>query len=318
MMTITGRVAGAPISWGVCEVPGWGHQMTAERVLSEMHAAGFGATELGPEGFLPPSRARALLEENGLQLVAGFVPAVLHEEVERAGIDAIAATADMIADLGGRMLVLAASTGREGYEAGNRLDRDGWSALGRGIERAAALAEDRGLRVALHPHQGTVVERPEDVGRLLEISDVGLCLDTGHVLVGGGDPLELARDAASRVVHVHLKDASASVAEQVSAGHLGYRDAVRAGLYRSLGDGDLDVTAVVRVLEQSGYAGWYVLEHDEVLDREPEDASGPIRDVRRSLAFLERAWEEVGTATKGEGPWWRERRARRVEEGVDR
>lgn len=300
MMTLAGRVAGAPISWGVCEVPGWGHQMTAERVLSEMHAAGLGATELGPEGFLPPSRARALLANNDLKLVAGFVPAMLHEEAGLRGrLDAVAASADLIADLGGQVLVLAASVGREGYDVTNRLDRDGWSALGRGIERAAALAEDRGLRVVLHPHHGTVVERPQDVERLLEITDVGLCLDTGHILVGGGDPLELARDAASRIVHVHLKDASASVAEQVSAGRLGYRDAVRAGLYRPLGDGDLDVTAVVRVLEQSGYGGWYVLEHDEVLDREPEEASGPILDARRSLVFLERAWEGVGTATRG-------------------
>ena len=298
-MTLTGRVAGAPISWGVCEVPGWGHQMTADRVLSEMHAAGFGATELGPEGFLPPSRARALLEKNWLQLVAGFVPAVLHEEAERGGLDAIAAIADLIADLGGQVLVLAASSGREGYEATNPLDRDGWTSLGRGIDRAVALAGDRGLRVAFHPHHGTVVERPADIERLLEMSEVGLCLDTGHVLIGGGDPLELARGAATRVVHVHLKDASASVAEQVAAGRLGYRDAVRAGLYRPLGDGDLDVAAVVRALEQSGYGGWYVLEHDEVLDREPEDASGPIQDARRSLAFLERAWEEVGAATRG-------------------
>ena len=298
-MTLTGRVAAAPISWGVCEVPGWGHQMTADRVLSEMRAAGFGATELGPEGFLPPARARALLEKHGLQLVAGFVPAVLHEGDERGGLDAVAASADLIAGLGGQVLVLAASTGREGYEATNRLDRLGWAALGRGIVKAVALAGDRGLGVALHPHHGTVVERPADVERLLEISDVGLCLDTGHVLIGGGDPLELARGAAPRVVHVHLKDVSASLAEQVAAGLLGYRDAVRAGLYRPLGDGDLDVAGVVRSLEQSGYDGWYVLEHDEVLDREPEAASGPIHDVRRSLSFLERAWEEVGTATRG-------------------
>jgi inosose dehydratase len=299
-MTLDGRVAGAPISWGVCEVPGWGHQMTADRVLSEMRAAGLRATELGPEGFLPPARARALLDNNGLQLVAGFVPAVLHEEADlRGGLDAIGASADLIADLGGRVLVLAAATSREGYEATGRLDRDGWSILGRGIDRVVALAEDRGLRVALHPHHGTVVERPADVERLLEISEVGLCLDTGHVLVGGGDPLELARGATPRIVHVHLKDVSAPVAEQVAAGRLGYRDAVRAGLYRPLGEGDLDVTAVVRTLEQSGYAGWYVLEHDEVLDREPKEASGPIHAARRSLAFLERAWEEVGTATRG-------------------
>jgi inosose dehydratase len=274
--------------------------MTAGRVLSEMRSLGLGATELGPDGFLPEASARALLADNGLALVAGFVPAVLHDEVElRRGLDAIASSADLIAGLGGRTLVLAASTGSRGYEAAEPLDADAWSALARGIDRVSELAADRGLRVALHPHHGTVVERPEDMDRLLEVSGVGVCLDTGHIMVGGGDSLALARGAATRVVHVHLKDVSAALAERVAAGALGYRDAVREGLYRPLGDGDLDVGAVVRVLEESGYDGWYVLEHDEVLEHEPEEGSGPVRNARRSLAFLERTWEEVAAATSG-------------------
>jgi inosose dehydratase len=298
--SLAGRVAGAPISWGVCEVPGWGYQMTAGRVLSEMRSLGLGATELGPEGFLPEASARTLLRDNELELVAGFVPAVLHEEGDlRRGLDAVAASADVIAGLGGRTLVLAASSGREGYEVTDRLRPDEWSQLGRGLRRVQELASDRGLDVALHPHHGTVVQRPRDVERVLDVSEVGLCLDTGHVMIGGGDPLALARGAAPRVAHVHLKDVSAAVAEQVSEGRLGYRDAVKRGLYRPLGDGDLDVTGIVRALEESEYTGWYVLEHDEVLDHEPSEASGPIESVRRSLAFLEQAWEEVGAATRG-------------------
>jgi len=274
--------------------------MTPGRVLSEMRSLGLRATELGPEGFLPNASARTLLEDHEMELVAGFVPAVLHDEAERRlGLDAVAGSADVIAGLGGRTLVLAASAGREGYEVTDRLRPDEWSELGRGLRRVQELAAERGLQVALHPHHGTVVERPEDVERVLDISEVGLCLDTGHVMVGRGDPLALARGAATRVTHVHLKDVSAALAERVAAGALGYRDAVREGLYRPLGDGDLDVAAVVRALEESGYDGWYVLEHDEVLDHEPEDGSGPIQDTRRSLAFLERAWEEVGAATRG-------------------
>jgi inosose dehydratase len=264
-----------------------------------MRSLGLRATELGPAGFLPEADARTILEDHELELVAGFVPAVLHDESAlRPELDVVTASADLIAALGGRTLVLAAATGRRGYEAAGRLDAEGWAALARGIGRVAELAADRGLRVALHPHHGTVVEGPEDVDRLLELSDVGLCLDTGHAMVGGGDPLAVARGAAARVVHVHLKDVSAPLAERVAAGALGYRDAVREGLYRPLGDGDLDIAAVVRALEESAYDGWYVLEDDDVLDREPEEGSGPIRDARRSLAFLERAWEEVGASTR--------------------
>jgi inosose dehydratase len=290
------RVAGAPITWGICEVPGWGYQMPPERVLSEMRSLGLRATELGPEGFLPRGSERALLEAHGLSLVAGFVPVVLHDpsslERELAKVDA---AADTISALGGRVLVLAASTGVEGYEEAGRLDTTGWAALGRGIDRAMASAGERGLLVALHPHHGTVVERPEDVERLLDVSGVGVCLDTGHVMVGGGDPVAIARTAGSRVVHVHLKDVDATIAERVAAGDLGYHAAVRAGLYPPLGEGDVDVRAVIRAVEESGDAVWYVLEHDEVLDNEPEPGSGPLLDARRSLAFLERAWKEVGS-----------------------
>jgi inosose dehydratase len=135
------------------------------------------------------------------------------------------------------------------------------------------------------------------VERLLEVSPVGLCIDTGHVVVGGGDPVALARDAGARVLHVHLKDVDATIARQISGGALGYRVAVRDGLYRPLGDGDVDVLGVVRAAEESGFGGWYVLEHDAVLDHEPEAGSGSVRDAGRSLAFLERAWEEVGAST---------------------
>jgi inosose dehydratase len=293
-----GRVAGAPITWGVCEVPGWGHQLPAERVLAEMRSLGLEATELGPDGFLPPGVAGRLLEANGLRLVAGFVPMVLHdEEAIEAQVAMVSAAADTIASLGGEVLVLAAATGRAGYGPARCLDEAGWAALARGLDRVGEVAERHGLGVAVHPHHGTTVERPEDVDRLLEVSTVGLCLDTGHVVVGGGDPLALADRAAGRVLHVHLKDADAAIAARVAAGDLDYHDAVRSGLYRALGEGDVDVVALVRSLEESGYAGWYVLEHDEVLDREPDAGTGPIEAARRSLAFLDRAWEEVGAST---------------------
>ena len=296
-MTIADRIAAAPISWGVCEVPDWGHQMWVDRVLAEMSELGLRATELGPDGFLPAARARELLREHGLSVVAGFVPAILHDaaRLERE-LHAVRADAQTIADLGGEVLVLAAASGRAGYESADRLDEDGWRVLADGVRSAAGVARDLGLRLAVHPHRGTVIERPEEVDRLLDRTDVGLCLDTGHVTVGGGDPLELARRAAARVVHVHLKDIDAALVSRVVAGELGYHAAVRQGLYRPLGDGDLDVIAIVRALEEAGYAGWYVLESDEVLDREPPAGAGPIEDVRRSLAFLERAWEEVGAA----------------------
>jgi inosose dehydratase len=296
------RVAGAPISWGVCEVPGWGYQLDPDRVLGEVAEIGLRATELGPEGYLPIDAAslRELLAAHGLALVAGFVPAVLHLEGALADeLVRVEASADLLASGGATMLVLAAATGRDGYEGSAELDADAWSALARGIDRVVELAADRRLAVSLHPHVGTVVEGPHHVERLLEMSPVPLCVDTGHLMVGGSDPLELVRAVPERVAHVHLKDVNADLAEQVRAKGLTYHEAVRRGLYQPLGAGDLDVPELVGALERSGYGGWYVLEQDTVLEAEPERGTGPIRDARTSLASLERVIEEVNAAATG-------------------
>jgi len=285
------RVAGAPISWGVCEVPGWGYQLEPNRVLSEMAGLGLPATELGPDGYLPtdPSRLEATLADHGLGLAAGFVPAVLHEPaVLEDELERVSVQADLLAASGADVLVLAAGTGTAGYEAGADLDGSSWASLLAGIGRVIDLGSERDLAVAFHPHQGTVVEGPRQVERLLESSPVRLCVDTGHLMVGGADPVELTRGAGDRVAHVHLKDVSADLAEQVRAGRMGYRDAVAAGMYRPLGMGDVDVEAIVSALEASDYDGWYVLEQDRVLEGAPEEGMGPVQDVAESLTFFER------------------------------
>jgi inosose dehydratase len=131
-----------------------------------------------------------------------------------------------------------------------------------------------------------MVEGPEEIARVLERSTVDLCLDTGHLVIGGNDPVALARDAAPRVSHVHLKDVDGPLAARVLAGELTYSDAVRDGLYVPLGAGSVDVAEFVAVLERAGYSGWYVLEQDAMLDADPAAGGGPVDDVRASQAFL--------------------------------
>ena len=124
------RIAGAPISWGVCEVPGWGHQLPPEVVLAQMSDLGLAATEFGPDGFLPDSPADkvATLRSHGLAAVGQFVPLVLHDpdhdplpELEAAMVDLVAAAASTV--------VIAAATGAEGYDDRPRLDDQGWTTL---------------------------------------------------------------------------------------------------------------------------------------------------------------------------------------------
>lgn len=290
------RIAGAPISWGVCEVPGWGHQLAPERVFAEMAALGLTATEAGPDGFLPADAraATALLAEHGLRLVGGFVPAVLHDPAETSWRVAVASAADLFAAAGADVLVVAADSAGAGYDAVADLDADRWRTLLAHLGAARDLAAERGLRLALHPHVGTVVERREHVERVLDGSDVALCVDTGHLLVGGSDPVALVRAVPERVGHVHLKDVDAALAARVRAGEVAYSAAVRAGLYRPLGAGDVDVEALVAALVASGYDGWYVLEQDVMLDAEPPAGGGPVADVAASAERLRRLLAAAG------------------------
>jgi len=282
------RIAGAPISWGVCEVPGWGYQLPAARVLTEMSAAGLTATEFGPDGFLPDDaeQRRALLSKHHLAAVGGFVPVVLHRPGHDPWPDAKAAL-DAYATTGAKVVVLAAATGRDGYDSRPELDDSGWRRLFGNLDRIRVQAAELGIEACLHPHVGTMIESGEDVERLLERSATPLCLDTGHLMVGGGDPLRVAREAPDRIVHVHLKDADAALAARVRAGELSYYDAVRAGLYTPLGEGDAGIAGVVAALEGNGYQGWYVLEQDTVLDSQPDEGTGPLAAVRAGVAYLE-------------------------------
>jgi inosose dehydratase len=278
------RIAAAPISWGVCEAPDWGYEMPAERVLSEMRSLGVRATELGPTGYLgeDPGQVRELLDRHGLRLVGGFLPVVLH--VDGADLAEAEAAIRALADVGAQVVVLAARSVDGSYERRVPLDDGEWRTLLGNLERVRDLAGQHGLAASLHPHAGTAIEGREAVLRLLDSSDVPLCLDTGHLLIGGTEPLELVRSAADRVAHVHLKDVRASLAR--TALDDSYVRAVRQGLYTPLGDGELDIAAVVAALEAVGYQGWYVLEQDCALDAAPPAAAGPVEDVRRSIEFL--------------------------------
>lgn len=281
------RLAVAPISWGVCEVPGWGTQLSPERVLGEMSGLGIDATEFGPDGFLPesPERKASLLREHGMHAVGGFVPVVLHDPRVDV-VPMVRAVIESFLVAGATRVVLAADTGQVGYDSRPDLDEGQWSHLLATLDRLDALCADSGIVAAVHPHVGTMVESAADIERVLQGSGIGVCLDTGHFLVGGSDPVAFAVEHTGRISHVHLKDVRLDLAEQVRSGDLTYTDAVRRGMYVPLGAGDIDIQTIVTRLEASGYSGYYVLEQDVVLDAEPVIGTGPVEDVRTSLAFL--------------------------------
>ena len=289
------KIAGAPISWGVCEVPGWGYQLGSDRVLAEMREAGLTATELGPEGFLPTDTdaLTTLLNGYGLACVGGFVPVVLFKD-DHDPLDDLAGPLESLVAAGAGVVVLAAATGADGYDDRPVLDENQWARLLSNLDRLAEVAAARGLRAVLHPHVGTMVETRAEVDRVLAGSRIPLCLDTGHLLIGGTDPLALTRQVPDRIEHAHLKDVNAELAAKVQSGELTYTQAVAAGMYVPLGGGDVDIAGIVKTLEDNGYDGWYVMEQDNILDGEPQ-GRGPLADVLASVAFLQGAVPAVSS-----------------------
>jgi inosose dehydratase len=293
------RIAGAPVSWGVIEVPDWGYQMPADRVLREAASLGLAAMEAGPEGLLPrdPSEVSDLLSAYGMSLVGGFVPAVLHEpSVRDEQLALVERRAGFFAAAGADVLVLAAATGSESYEEVAELDEGAWGDLFESLKKVQEVCAGHDLAVSLHHHYGTVIERDDQTRRFLEGSEMGLCLDTGHLAIGGSDPVEIAKRAGGRINHVHLKDVDQELTARLAARELDFREASRRGAFRPLGEGDVGVGRLLEVLQEGGYSGWYVLEQDTVVEHEPAKGKGPVLDVEKSLAFVEQSLN--GTANR--------------------
>jgi inosose dehydratase len=187
--------------------------------------------------------------------------------------------------------VLAAITSSGSYEETAELNEAAWKELFENLSRAEDICARHDLTVVLHSHFGTVVETDEHLWRFLEGCDTGLCLDTGHLVIGGSDPLEVAEKAADRVKHVHLKDLDRQVARRLGAREIGFKEACMEEAFRPLGEGDVDVARLLEILDRSNYNGWYVLEQDVMVENEPPEGEGPVNDIRKSLQFLETTLE---------------------------
>ncbi len=288
MGTLKINIAGAPISWGVCEVPNWGHQMEPSRVLREMSELGLGATEFGPDGFLPmqPELKASILKEHRMIAVGGFVPVVLHR-AEHDPVPAVKKELESYKAAGAKVLVLAANSGIDGYDAKLPVLTDNeWQILFNNLNRLQQVAAEVGVKAVLHPHVGTMIETQDHVMRVVAGSTIPFCLDTGHMIIGGTDPVAFAQNHSERVAHSHLKDVDLSWAKKVQNNELSYYDAVVQGMYRPLGQGDVDIRSIVRSLIKSGYTGWFVLEQDNVITAEPGVNQGPVADAKTSVEFL--------------------------------
>ncbi len=262
--------------------------LPADRVLRELRSLGLDAIELGAPGFLPDTgpAVKAKLAEFDTTLIGGFVPVVLHNPDEREATLASARHWAELLSSGGGTLFLSAIVVDADWAPRRALSSSEWTHMFSMFDEIDTICEEHGLEQVLHPHVGTLVETSEDVQRVLDNSGVGWCLDTGHLAVGGFDPVDFARNYADRVRHVHLKDVNLAVAERLNAGELSLMNAVFAGLFQSLGEGDLDIAITLTTVKESGFNDWYVLEQDcSIVGEAPPEGTGPVEDIAVSLRF---------------------------------
>lgn len=273
------HLANAPCSWGVLEFGLPGQVATWEQVLDEIAETGYAGTELGDWGFFPTDaqRLRAELERRDLQMVGGFVPVALaRPDALEAGMAAALKTAHLLAATGGKEAVLVLADDNGTVETRTRhagrvtaelgLSERQWATFAGGAEAIArAILAETGLRTVFHHHCGGYVETPDEIDRLMALTDpdlLGLCLDTGHCLYGGGDPVALLKRYRARVWHVHLKDMEPVVASRARQEGLDYFQAVGQGVFCELGRGVVPFADLLEELGSMDYTGWLVVEQD--------------------------------------------------------
>jgi inosose dehydratase len=284
------ELAAAPVSWGVDFAddpasPPW------REVLDGIRDTGLHAVELGPLGYLPSdaSELRTALDSRGLHVVGSFLFDDLHEPARRDATLAHAeAVCGWVGRSGGELLVVidrpnaqrAATAGRS--DAALRLPPRRWRSMLETVDRVAAIARRHGLRPVLHHHAGSCIEFEDELDAALGQSEIDLCLDTGHALYAGMDPVRLIERHGSRIAHLHLKDLDAGVLRD---GAPGFWTAVARGVFCPIGAGALEVAGLVAALRALGYRGFATIEQD----RRPSTAGSPVTHLRTSIERLARA-----------------------------
>jgi inosose dehydratase len=273
----------------------------ADRMLDAVAALGYTGIELGPPGYFGSEAGTviAALEPYGLELVGAFAPLRIADAAGfEEDLDFLDRTIEILAATGARGPVVLAGdenevrlavAGRPEARAETSLKGDDFKRAAQRVELAAQRASDRGVSAAFHPHTATYIESSDEVAALLEATDPGLvkiAFDTGHTIVGGGDPVEFARAARDRISHLHLKDVDAALLARVRSQELSVEEAWDAGLFCPFGQGAVDFAGVLAELD--GFDGWAVVEQDRVAV-----SLADIDEVRgveaRNLAVLELA-----------------------------
>lgn len=300
------RVAGAPVSFGVDEIildDAW--MPGPDDVLDWLVEIGFEGTELGPPGYLgDAAQLHERLSSRGLELVGAFLPQHFSRsekaEADRAWLRESLTLIGEGASEGSRTFAVLcdhfdeperrAFSGRIPEHPEAWLSPSRFEALIANLHRAAEICRSAGFEVVLHPHAGTYIETADEIARVMDRLDpslLGLCLDTGHFRFGGADPTQAAHDYHELIRHVHIKDCTTRVMDEVKAEGKGLEEALSRGVFCQLGVGDSGIDSVIEALRQHDYSGWLVIEQDQYL-RASDTPESVVAVQRANREYLRR------------------------------
>ena len=311
------KVGNAPCSWGTLEFESTQReQIPFGRMLDELRATGYTGTELGDWGYMPtdPAVLRSELQRRSLVMLGAFVPVALRDAAAHGpGTIAALKTARLLAAVAGHpapYLVLADNNGSDARrtELAGRVPEDAgltaqeWTTFARGAEQIAkAVLEETGIRTVFHHHCAGFVERPDEIARLLELTDpqlLGLVFDTGHYVYGSGRTDTQVRQGlerfTERIWYLHLKDCDPHVARMAREQEWDYFTALRHGVFCELGKGRVDFRTVFEWMRERSYDGYVLVEQDVLPGMgSPEESARRNREYLRSL---EPVFAEAGGA----------------------
>ena len=299
--------ASAPDSWGVLDYPGPSWNQPYEKMLDEMVAAGYTGSELGPYGFFPtdPKILKPQLDKRRLKLLGSFVPVVLSDPASAGiAVEQIRKVGNLLAALRAPFLVLADAQSEQRNRISGRVPADGsagltaeqWKNVSKVVGEAARVASEFGLDLVFHPHVATYVETPAECERFFDVTahtGVGLCLDTGHCVYGGGDTVAEAHKFKSVLRFVHIKDVDAKVLGNARRKKFNFEQAIEDKVFTIIGNGSIDFPAFFRLLVKNNYSGWMVVEQDVKFGA---TAIPPAESIAASLKYLRGVVKDVSGA----------------------
>ena len=285
------RVGFAPITWNNEDLPAeLAPPVDYRRVLDEIAAAGYTATELG-DGFpRDPETLRFALDERGLSLTSAWCGLRFFQVSPEQDLEHTRRLCGLLAEVGAAFVNVAdqgtperkAFAARGASPEAPHLTSSEWDQFAESVCHAAEIAREHGLQATFHPHAGTWVETRADLDELLCRAPaplVKLCWDVGHAVCGGIDPVAIVREHPQRIAYIHLKDVDAEVLDGVRRDGVSFDDAVRRRVFSELGRGCLDVAGLLNALREIEYDGWLMVEQDSTW-------LTPVESAQVSRAYL--------------------------------